>query len=437
MKKSATKFYLLMMISPAVISLFPLEIVGVSGNILQRLPVLLSNGVPYLDLAVLPVLFFALVTLARGQGDFLGRLFVFPQIVMSFLWWLFPQDLSLNQSFGLFLGVVSISAYVVSQRFVSVDDYRRTLQRLLFFQTIFGVLLALFLVLHVYSLFSYATNLLVTIDRFEGESFRMRWEAVRGVEKMAASASVSWAMYRVVSQRQFAYLLVPIVFAVQQIAVSSRGGVLLVIFAAVVPIFIFPPLEKRRSAARKGVYLLLSALIVAGGAGVILGTESGMALVRNVGEFSDDESIRSRMKYSALLLFMKAPVFGNGYFDLFSTPEWSPFLLENMLLPIHNVFLHYLVHFGVVGTFFFSAVVLAIGIDFLKLRSKYRLVMTMSAGRMSEVVGVSFSVYVAGLYMIVFQTLDRVGSLYLWCFCGLAAASLVAVKKSQAKNSSF
>lgn len=429
MSPSRTRLYFCLMVMPAVFSLFPLEVFGISGNVLQRIPLFLSNGVPYLDLAVLPLLFVAIKIFLKGRAGAVDKVFIAPQIFIAIVWALFPQDLAANQSFGLFLGFSSIATYTVARQFTNYQCYRLLFQKTMQWQTIFSVFLAVLLILHVYGVLGYLSHLLVTIDRFEGESFRMRWDAVRGVEKMAACASVTWAMYRVLVNKKAWFLIVPAVFAMQQIAVSSRGGVLLVLICSLVPMFVFPPVSQRKGGGAKFLYLLLGGLVVIGGVSVILSTDSGVALVKNVGEFSDEDSIRNRMKLSALLLFAKAPIFGNGYFDLFATSEWSPFLLDNMLLPIHNVFLHYLVYVGLLGTALFGGVVIAAGLNFYFLRKKYLEIQSLEGGKIIELVGIALAVYIGGLYMIIFQTLDRVGALYLWGFCGLASGVLLSLRK--------
>lgn len=420
--------YLKLMILPAVISLVPLEMVGLSGNVLQRLPLLLDNGIPYLDLAVLPVLFFAGVLFLRVRVRSVDWIVVFPQIAMAFFLWAVPQGLALNQAFGLFLGLVSVSAYTLSASMYQYESYSRLFDRMMYWQTVFGALLAALLVLHVYDILGYAKYLLVTIDRFEGESFRVRWEAVRGVEKMAAAASVTWAMYQVMKRKSLHYLIVPVIFSAQQIAVSSRGGVLLVLFSALIPVYVFPP-EKVKKTGRL-VYALLGMVVLLAGIVAILSSDSGQALVRNVGEISDDDSIRNRMMISALLLFLQSPIFGNGYFDLYDTPEWSPFLLQNMLLPIHNVFLHYLVYYGVFGTVLFGGGVFFAGYQLIVLRRLLYRSSFANDFRFVVLAGVGASIYVSGLYMIVFQTFDRIGALYFWGACGLASALIVRVRKS-------
>lgn len=429
MRNSRAKAFLKCMLLPAIVSLVPLELIGISGNILQRIPIFLENGIPYLDLAVMPVLFYAFVMFLRGRVRTVDWIAVFPQVLMALVWSVIPQGLALNQAFGLFLGLVSVSAYTLAASLRDYEAYSKLFDRLMYWQTVCGGLLAMLLVLHVYDLIGYAKHLLVTIDRFEGESFRVRWEAVRGVEKMAAAASVTWAMYQALRSKAWHYLIVPVVFSIQQVAVSSRGGVLLVLFSALIPVYLFPVSKARSGSGNRLVYFFIGGAVVLAGLGALLFSEAGQALIRNVDEISDDDSIRNRMKLSALLLFVQAPVFGNGYFDLYDTPEWSPFLLQNMLLPIHNVFLHYLVYYGMVGASLLAVAVVYSGYELYRLRR----LLSKSRGtldyRLVALAGVCCSIYVSGLYMLVFQTFDRIGALYFWMACGVASALLVRARR--------
>lgn len=407
-----------LILAPALITIFPLEILGISGNLLQRLPIFLDNGIPYLDLVVLVLLALVVSPLIKGELAPRVNILVVPQLFMGVAWWFFPQNLSWNQSISLYLGISSVVAYAIAVDRIQLQIISKTLDKYIYWQTIFSCVATLLLVLHVFGVLTYASSLIVEVNRFEGEGVRLRWDAVRLVERLVVASSVAWAMYRFNKTGKFVYWVVPCVFLLEQLVLSSRGGLVLVIVSVLIPFYIYPlPIK----CARKSKNLLLkifSVVMVLLMIVWIVFSDSGDALIRNSDELFNNESIRSRMRDAAITLFSDYPIFGNGYFDLFATQEWSPFYLQTMLLPIHNMFLHYLVYFGIAGFLLLSGLIVLVALDHYRNYRNSRL--KTADSDLVEFSGIAFAVFLAGLYMLAFQTMDRVSFLYFWFFCGIA-----------------
>lgn len=401
----------------ALFSQIPLEFFGVSGSILQRLPIGFENGFPYLDLLVVPTFgYYIYLILSKNKFTPLDVLCI-ALLAVGVLYLPTTGSTPINQVAGLFLAVYTVSACGLASKVSITINFASFINKYLGIQTIFISLLALLLIAHSFGIIHFSENLLTSIDRFDGDGLRIRWEAVRLVERMAICTSVTWSVYHSVRKGSFALLFIPILFAVEQVVLSSRGGVALVVLSIAIPIYIFPPKGLDTSLANIVFkYFLAPAAIVAILLFVFL-SEEGQSLIRNLTEFSDDQSIRSRMSEAAYSLYFEAPIFGKGYFDIFSSLQWQPFILPNMLLPLHNMYLHHLLYFGPIGLSLFSL------INFLIFKSLVQAAIKLRNSNQDFdrmlLLGVSASCFLGGQYMLFFQTLDRVSYLYFWTFSGL------------------
>lgn len=425
-----------LMLVPAVISVFPGELIGLDGWVFQRVPFLTDSGIPYLDFLLVYAIFYHIYKSVSSFGienpayytSIRCVIVVWPSLLLALYYAIFTIDVVLNQAFGLFLILSSIVAYsyAINDKF----DMRsiNLINKVFAFGSIFSALLAFSLLIHVFGVVSYSSGSIVIIDRFDGEDYRLRWAAVRSVEKMFVAASVTWSVYKLINTRNFYYLIIPLVFVTQQAVQSSRGGILLVFLATLVPIFIFPPNNKFISEYIGWIKIFIVSLLVS----IILllaSGESGQALFRSVGEISDDESIRSRMHDAAMDIFTKNPYFGAGFFDLYKSQEWAPFILPNMLLPIHNFFVFYMVYFGVFGLALLVAPVLLMLRDIVIVR---RLLKNVNPGDdFIMMIGISFSVAISGLYNIWFQTMDRISFMCFWAVCAIFFRGGSALSKSR------
>lgn len=412
--------YFIFIFAPLFVQI-PTELFGINGVFLQRIPLFFENGFPYIDFCVLIGVFSYITTLLKKNSritiiDVICGL----SLILSFSYLFFSTSKSANQIAGLFLANAAICFTAVGAKFVPNSKNLIFLEKYLFWQTVFCLTLALLLILHATGILRYAQSFIVYIDRFEGEGLRIRWEAVRLVERVSISTSVTWAIYKFTRSGNYLFLCVPIVFGIEQLVLSSRGGVALVLIAAIIPYLFFPSKEKSKKSSRNPILFLVAFFAIFGLALGIFLSDTGQALIYSLTEWSDEESIRARMTRAALQLYSSSPVSGLGYFDIFSTPEWQPFILPNMLLPLHNMFLHQLVYFGPIGLALFCMPIILATYATMKLFRQLR--NRQKNDHLSILVGVSFSALISGVYMLYFQTLDRVGYSYFWFFVGLIFA---------------
>ncbi|MDQ9169892.1 O-antigen ligase family protein [Oxalobacteraceae bacterium R-40] len=402
----------LLYLLPTFISFIPVEILGVDGEFLQRI-VISGNSIPYWDAFLfIGILGYVLVMPSRCPRQI--RLVVGAMFLQAFLYLIFRSSAPPNQIIGMWLSFSSVGLVVL------LSGHKKILSTVTLIHRFIPVLLGFFCLLVIglgASLYWPALasqELLVTIDRFDGGDFRLRWKTVRQTDEFVLALLSAWCALQVFEKAKLIYLVPLVVLFSSQLLHSSRGGILLVMICSLVT-FLFFIKRTPGSSSMKGIIVSVLAFLTLFWI-MIWGVNH--PIIANFGEVAQDDTIRGRMKEAAMNLFYNNPVFGNGFFELHATEEWRPFLLDHMLLPIHNVLLHYLVYMGIVGGLLFVALLVVLGvIQFRNLRQNAHLPEPLRWFQ-----ALSFAVYISAVYMVIFQSFDRLTLMLFWTIMGLSIA---------------
>ena len=405
----------LLLLFPTLLAFVPMEIVGISPTFLQRIPVG-AAGIQISDIIlVLSWVFLIILVAHRGLHiDWMVTVIVL-QVVIAIIYFVGFNYTTLTLSIGPFLTATSVVVFYLA-RFAG-NPYRSTRQ----IHWVFGTL-GFFLVLHSAALFliwigfvSPSPELVIVQERYGGEAERLRWVVARNSDRMVLSTVIAWATFRALRYKRWYLLVIPISGLLHQLMNNSRGGLVLVFVSIIIALLFYTRGEWSSSAVNRrwiAKWTVLSALVIVF-FGLIFINEGALTTFSQIKEIWDEESIRTRMWLQVAVLFLQAPWFGNGYFDLFSRPEWSQFHLDHIKIPIHNVILQYAVIYGVLGTIPFILVNLGIA---GRLIWVYKHAAALPV-RLVEYVAICGALYASLFYMIMLQSLGREAYLFIWtCF---------------------
>ncbi len=260
-------------------------------------------------------------------------------------------------------------------------------------------------------------NFTTTFDRFEGKGVRLRWAARRGSEHIVVSMLSAYCMIQYIEKKASQYLLPIFLFILWQIITSSRGGILLVFISSLIPYFFYSVQikEKNRNIQQNCKIIAITIFSTILITGYLFNNEAFHILISEFSEIAREDSIRSLMTEKASVIFYKNPIFGQGYFDIFDDPNWKRFNLADMLVPIHNLFLQFSIYIGLIGVIPYLLILIILIFKFV---NKLRIINKFCI-ETKIVYFVGFGAFLGGIYLFVFQSLDRPTAYLLWSLVGI------------------
>jgi hypothetical protein len=409
------EYFPLSFIVPAFIIFIPVELFFINGLILQRIKIG-GHFYPIWDFIILLVPLFIFLNKKKSKPDFLSKISMWI-VFVACCNFIFRNSTSLPQSLGLLFLHSSILIFHFCRHYDFSQKAQEALLSLLTKWVIAAVTLGGLLVIISALNIDIWDNFTTTFDRFEGKGVRLRWAARRGSEHIVVSMLSAYCMIQYIEKKASQYLLPIFLFILWQIITSSRGGILLVFISSLIPYFFYSVQikEKNRNIQQNCKIIAITIFSTILITGYLFNNEAFHILISEFSEIAREDSIRSLMTEKASVIFYKNPIFGQGYFDIFDDPNWKRFNLADMLVPIHNLFLQFSIYIGLIGVIPYLLIFIILIFKFV---NKLRIINKFCI-ETKIVYFVGFGAFLGGIYLFVFQSLDRPTAYLLWSLVGI------------------